>query len=1031
MIVRHLLLGLLALFLTLSVQAAPPVDDLQVRIEYKGEAQLIQLQRAGLDIVRVDDNYAEIITNPATADSLAQLGFATTTVHESVSTFYRSRLAEKDMGGYMTLAEIEAYMDGLAADHPGIVSVKESIGLTLEGRDMYAFKISDNPSVDEDEPEVLFTAAIHAREVITPLVLFHFVDHLTDNYDTDPDLQALVDDREIWIIPVCNPDGYYYNEVTNPSGGGMWRKNRRDNGDGTFGVDLNRNFGYRWGYDDNGSSPDPSSFGFRGTAPFSEPETQNLRDFTIGHEFVISNYYHSYSNLGLFPWGYERMHTPDRDIYTVLGDSIQSMNGYECGPVSIILYPVNGGSIDWEYGEQTAKPKIYATSFEVGNSADGFWPAVARIPELVAENLEPLLFLTRTAGHIEKYKAPAAPVAEVANTVNGEEFTVSWTHDDPNSPAVAFELTEYQQGSKITDPADLYDHWDADGFLLLAGDYYSYPRSFISRYSLSGDSEHYLQAIHPFQVREGDTLRFQAKYQMESFYEYVYVEVSTDGVNFNPIPGNILARQNPYGINRGFGIAGVSDGWVPATFDLSGYVGQTILVRFAHESGSGSINETFQFDDFWPVIAFDNETLLGSDLTENSLTLTDRPMGTYNYRVRARDAEGQWSNFSPVLATSVLRDGTGDMDLDGIDASIADLALFNLYFGLGLSAFEFFPDTQIGQSDFDCDGLTLTGADLTTLSGLLLGSQAPCYEENPGPSRGDGSTTLSAALAEENGWAVEIRTTSFDTDDSAWVDIVLTEADLGYLGFQFHIQYETAALVAPEVRFGAALSNWQQLEYNAGVAGEMTDLRLLGTAWTGGDPLVETDIAPETLPVVLVRLKASYAVPHQDLTLPINFAWDGCGDNSLALGRLEDSRPELDSLALAHQVFNADGDDITGVDPLYGGPGAGCGGGLFGGPPVATIDFRSAELVYDPPCCIGLVGDVNGQGGDIPTIGDVAYLINYLFLAGTGPDCLAEADVNQSGGPLPAPADLTIGDVSYLIDYLFITGSSLGLPSCL
>ena len=148
---------------------------------------------------------------------------------------------------------------------------------------MWAVKISDNPNVNEDEPEVLFNSAIHAREVITPEVLLHAMDHLTDNYGVLPEITDLVDNREMWFVVVVNPDGYFHNQVIEPNGGGMWRKNRRQIVASIYGVDLNRNYGYEWGYDDLGSSSSPTAETYRGNGPFSEPESQNMKQFTEAH----------------------------------------------------------------------------------------------------------------------------------------------------------------------------------------------------------------------------------------------------------------------------------------------------------------------------------------------------------------------------------------------------------------------------------------------------------------------------------------------------------------------------------------------------------------------------------------------------------------------------------------------------------------------------------------------------------------------------------------------------------------------------
>jgi|GEM_PF-1472206 len=100
-------------------------------------------------------------------------------------------------------------------------------------------------------------------------------------------------------------------------------------------------------------------------------------------------------------------------------------------------------------------------------------------------------------------------------------------------------------------------------------------------------------------------------------------------------------------------------------------------------------------------------------------------------------------------------------------------------------------------------------------------------------------------------------------------------------------------------------------------------------------------------------------------------------------------------------------------------------------------DVRIDEITLLVPqaagCCVGRVGDANGTGGDDPTIGDISAIINAIFIAGNDSPiaCLAEADVNQSGGSDPAFSDLTIGDISILVDFLFITGPERGLPDCL
>ena len=209
------------------------------------------------------------------------------------------------MGGFYTFDEVVAELDAMRALYPDLVSEKVSIGQSLEGRDVWAVRISDNPDVDENEPEALYTALHHAREPQSMATVVYFMYHLLENYGVDDEVTDLVDGIEFYFVPVLNPDGYVYNETTNADGGGLWRKNRRDNGDGTFGVDLNRNYGYLWGLDDQGSSPFPGDQTYRGTGAFSEPEIAALRDFAEAHAFRTALNYHSRGEEYIYPWGYE------------------------------------------------------------------------------------------------------------------------------------------------------------------------------------------------------------------------------------------------------------------------------------------------------------------------------------------------------------------------------------------------------------------------------------------------------------------------------------------------------------------------------------------------------------------------------------------------------------------------------------------------------------------------------------------------------------------------------------------------------
>ena len=197
-------------------------------------------------------------------------------------------------GAYHTQEEAYSDMNDVATANPSICTL-QSIGTSIEGRDIWAMKISDNVGTTEDEPRVLYLGCHHAREIITVEIPLYIMYWLTDNYGTDSLATYLVDNREIWIVPLMNPDGREYVEHT-----GDWRKNRRNNGDGTYGVDLNRNWGYMWGYDDIGSDPYTGGETYRGTGPFSEPETQAIRDLMLNYQFSTAVAYHSHGRLKSF-----------------------------------------------------------------------------------------------------------------------------------------------------------------------------------------------------------------------------------------------------------------------------------------------------------------------------------------------------------------------------------------------------------------------------------------------------------------------------------------------------------------------------------------------------------------------------------------------------------------------------------------------------------------------------------------------------------------------------------------------------------
>jgi hypothetical protein len=304
------------------------------------------------------------------------------------------------MGGFYTLAEVNAELDSMKLLYPNLITSKVSIGNSIESRPIYMVKISDNPEIDENEPEVLYTALHHAREPESMMQMIYFMYYLLENYYTDPSVQYLVNNRELFFIPVVNPDGYEYNRQTYPAGGGMWRKNRRNNG-GSYGVDLNRNYGpySYWNAPNGGSSTTPSSDTYRGTAPFSEPETNSIKNFLAVRKFNNALNYHTYGNLLIFPYGALGHETPDSLIFREYAIDMTDYNGYTYGTdMQTVGYSTRGNSDDYFYDGDTLlnSGKIFAMTPEVGTT--GFWPSQAEIFPLAIENVLPNLYYAWVAG---------------------------------------------------------------------------------------------------------------------------------------------------------------------------------------------------------------------------------------------------------------------------------------------------------------------------------------------------------------------------------------------------------------------------------------------------------------------------------------------------------------------------------------------------------------------------------------------------------------------------------------------------------
>jgi len=228
---------------------------------------------------------------------------------------------------YRTYEEYVSFLNGLAAAYPDLAEVV-SLGTSIEGRNLWALRIT---GPGNDKPGVLSHGCQHAREWLTPPIIAYAANYLLEHYGTSSTVTKLVNNVEWFFVPIMNPDGYAYSWTDDR----LWRKNRRDNGDGTFGVDLNRNWELGWG--GTGSSGTTASEGYRAPSPFSEPETQTVRDFILSNERIGAYLdIHTYARMVLWPWGYSSSFTPDQATFSAVGGVMRDLV-YEVDPGGVVF----------------------------------------------------------------------------------------------------------------------------------------------------------------------------------------------------------------------------------------------------------------------------------------------------------------------------------------------------------------------------------------------------------------------------------------------------------------------------------------------------------------------------------------------------------------------------------------------------------------------------------------------------------------------------------------------------------------------
>lgn len=585
-----------------------------------------------------------------------------------------------DFGGFYTYNEMLNELDDMHSLYPEIISARSDIKdetfsssphihETYEGRYLQWIKISDNPNVSEGEPQILYTALHHAREPASLQQLIYFMWYLLENYDSNDSIKQIIDNSELFFVPCVNPDGYIFNEIIEPNGGGMWRKNTRD----SHGVDNNRNYSY---IDENGNevwntsgtSSNPYGNTYAGDGPFSESENRAIRYFVESNNFKIALNNHTYGNLLLYPYGYDyNQTTEDDDIFQFISSALVSENNYD-NIISADLYPAAGDSDDFMYGmlnteNNQVREKIFAMTPEIGSS---FWPQASTIEDIckgmlhlnltaakmignyaslkdftenfISSNTFSANFELQRLGIIDNgsFNIQIEPISSniisttpeininslnIGEIVN-ESFQIELNESTNSGEDVIFKyildngsfseeiIVKKIFGAPILlfeDESDNFsDYWTIDSSWSETFEEYNSPQTSITDSPYSNYSNNALETINllndinlsGYSYAE---INFNAKWNIESGYDYVQIEISNDGgASWEPQCGKYTrkgvetqedALDEPlYDGNQG--------DWVNESILLTDYIDQEISIRFKLKSDGGLRRDGFYYDDF-------------------------------------------------------------------------------------------------------------------------------------------------------------------------------------------------------------------------------------------------------------------------------------------------------------------------------------------------------------------------------------------------------------------------------------------------
>jgi len=355
-----------------------------VKVATDDKKQVAAIANMGFDIAEVKNGVVTLLATKTNLKKLDKRAFKYKITNPDANSVLTRFRAGTTLGKYHSYEQVQQILKDAEANNPNICKVKV-IGKSFEGRDIYAINITGNIGAKAKKPAGLIMGLHHSREWISVEVPLALINELIEKYSKDENIKKLVDGRDIWIVPVVNPDGLIYSQTKSK----MWRKNRRLNSDKSYGVDPNRNYGYEWG--DVGSSDYMGDDTYHGTKAFSEPCTQAIKKLAEEHNFVGDITFHSYSELILYPYSYAyEAFAKDDKLFAQLAADMAKFNGYT-PQKSSDLYPSMGDTDDFMYGSHGS----LSFTFELGST---FIPSDSEVPKICADNVKSCLYLLDKIG---------------------------------------------------------------------------------------------------------------------------------------------------------------------------------------------------------------------------------------------------------------------------------------------------------------------------------------------------------------------------------------------------------------------------------------------------------------------------------------------------------------------------------------------------------------------------------------------------------------------------------------------------------